>query len=81
MWQCLQTITDYKGKHSRELLSDMSLPDELNGYVRIEASNTEAFMSASAVLDNYVITLSVANVSQTFNLTRKCVPLAELQTF
>uniref|UniRef100_A0A8C8D7D3 non-specific serine/threonine protein kinase n=1 Tax=Oncorhynchus tshawytscha TaxID=74940 RepID=A0A8C8D7D3_ONCTS len=26
----LQTITDYKGKHSRELPSDTSLPDELN---------------------------------------------------
>ena len=30
MWQGLQTITDYKGKHSRELPSDTSLPDELN---------------------------------------------------
>jgi hypothetical protein len=30
MWQGLQTITDYKGKHSRELPSHMSLPDELN---------------------------------------------------
>ena len=35
MWQGLQTITDYKGKHSRELPRDMSLPDELNYfYVR-----------------------------------------------
>ena len=30
MWQGLQTITDYKGKHSRKLPSDKSLPDELN---------------------------------------------------
>ena len=30
MWQGLQTITDYKGKHSRELPNDTSLPDELN---------------------------------------------------
>jgi hypothetical protein len=30
MWQGLQTITDYKGKHSRELPSDTSLPDKLN---------------------------------------------------
>ena len=30
MRQGLQTITDYKGKHSRKLPSDMSLPDELN---------------------------------------------------
>ena len=30
MWQGLQTITDYEGKHSRELPSDTSLPDELN---------------------------------------------------
>ena len=30
MWQGLQTITDYKEKHSRELHSDTSLPDELS---------------------------------------------------
>ena len=29
MWQGLQTITDYKGKQSQELLSDTSLQDEL----------------------------------------------------
>ena len=41
MWQGLQTITDYKGKHSRELPSDMRLPDELNHfYALFEASNT-----------------------------------------
>jgi hypothetical protein len=49
MWQGLQTITDYKGKHSRELPSDTSLPDELNYfYARFEASNTETCMRASA---------------------------------
>ena len=42
MWQGLQTITDYKWKHSRELPSDTSLPDELNYfYAHFEASNTE----------------------------------------
>jgi hypothetical protein len=42
MWQGSQTITDYKGKHSRELPSDRSLPDELNHfYARFEASNTD----------------------------------------
>jgi hypothetical protein len=47
MWQGLQTITDYKGKHSRELPSDTSLPDQLNYfYARFEASNTETFMRA-----------------------------------
>ena len=47
MWQGLQTITDYKGKHSRELPSDTSLPDELNYfYARFEASNTETCMRA-----------------------------------
>ena len=63
----MQTITDYKGKHSRELPSDTSLPDELNHfYARFEASNTEACMRASAVRHDCVITLSVANVSNTF---------------
>ena len=67
MWQGLQTITDYKGKHSRELLSATSLPDELNAfYARFEASNTEACMRAPAVPDDCVITLSVADVSKTF---------------
>ena len=67
MWQGLQTITDYKGKHSHELPSDTSLPDELNHfYARFEASNTEACMRASTVPDNCVITLSIANVSKTF---------------
>ena len=67
MWQGLQTITDYKGKHSRELPSDTSLPENLNlFYARFEASNTEACMRASAVLDDYVITLSIADVSKTF---------------
>ena len=67
MWQDLQTITDYKGKHSRELPSDMSLPDELNNfYARFEASNTKTCMRASAVLDDCVITLSATNVIKTF---------------
>ena len=61
------TVTDHKGKHSRELPSDMSLPHELNHfYARFEASNTEACMRASAVPDDCVITLSVADVSKTF---------------
>ena len=42
MWQGLHTITDNKGKPSRELPSDMSLPDYLNAfYAPFEASNTE----------------------------------------
>ena len=63
----MKTITVYKGKHSHELPSDTSLPDELNHlYARFEASNTEACMRASAVPDNCVITLSVAKVIKTF---------------
>jgi hypothetical protein len=66
MWQGLLTITDYKGKHSRELPSDTSLPDELNYfYARFEASNTETCMRASAVTDDCVITLSASDVSET----------------
>ena len=58
---------DYKGKHSREQPSDMSLPDELNHfYARFEESNTEACMRASAVPDDCVVTLSVTNVNKTF---------------
>ena len=54
MWHGLQTITDYKVKHSRELPSDTSLPDKLNYfYACFEASNT-------------VITLSIADVNKTF---------------
>ena len=47
------------------LLVNASQPDELNTfYARFEASNTEACMRAPAVLDDYVITISV--VSKTF---------------
>ena len=67
MWQGLQTITNYKEKHSRELPNDTSPPDELNHfYARFEASNTEACMRASAVTDDCGITLSVADVSKSF---------------
>jgi hypothetical protein len=67
MWQGLQTITDYKGKHSRELPSDTSLSDELNYfYARFEANNTETCMRAPAVTEDCVITLSPADVSKTF---------------
>ena len=58
---------DYKGKHSRELPSDTSLPDELNYfYARFEANNTETCMRAPTVPEDCVITLSAANVSKTF---------------
>ena len=67
MWQGLQTITDYKGKHSRELPTDMSLPDELNYfYARFEANNTETCMRAPAVPEECVITLSAADANKTF---------------
>ena len=50
MWQGLQTITDYSGKHSWELPRDTSLPDELNYfYARFKANNTETCMRAPAV--------------------------------
>ena len=56
-----------KGKPSRELPSDMSLPDELNDfYARFETCNTEACMRAPAVQDYCVITFSIADVSKTF---------------
>jgi hypothetical protein len=67
MWQGLKTITDYKGKPSQELPSDVSLPDELNAiYARFKAINNEAFLRAPAVPDDCVITLTVAEVSKTF---------------
>jgi hypothetical protein len=67
MWLGLQTIIDYKGRHSHELPCDMSLPDELNNlYAHFEASNTETCNRASAVPEGCVITLSVSDVSKTF---------------
>ena len=57
MCQGLQTITDYKGKTSRELPSNMSLSENLNYfYARFEVSNTETCMRAPAVPDDCVIT-------------------------
>ena len=74
----MQTITDYKGKHSRELPSDTSLPDEVNHfYARFDASIAETCMRASAVPDDCVITLSVADVSKTFkqvNIHKDALP-------
>ena len=67
MWQGLQTITNYKGKHNRELPSHTSIPNELNYfYAHFEVNNTETCMRAPAVPDDCVITLSIANVSKTF---------------
>ena len=84
MWQGLQAITDYKGKHRREQPSDTSLPDELNNFhARLEASNTETRMRASDVPDDCVITrLSVAesktykqvNIHKARRITRTCTP-------
>ena len=86
MWQGMQTITDYKVKHSCELPSDTSLPDELNKYARFKASNTATCMRALAVPDDCVIPLSSANVSKTLKtgqhsqghrarwITRMCTP-------
>ena len=68
MWQGLQTVTDYKGKPSRELPSDVNIPVKINAYASFEATNTEPCMRAPAVLDDCVITLSVADVSKTFKL-------------
>jgi hypothetical protein len=67
MWQGLQTIMDYKGKQSRVLPSDTSLPDNINYfYACFKASNTKACMRAQDVPDNCVITLFVVDVSKTF---------------
>ena len=50
MWLGLQIITVYKGKHSQELPSDTSLPDELKYfYACFEANNTETGMRAPTV--------------------------------
>ena len=67
MWQGLQTITGYKGKHRRELPSDTSLPDELNYfYARFEASNTETCMRAPAVPEECENALSGADLIKNF---------------
>ena len=63
----MQTITDYKGKPSRKLPSDASLPDKLNVfYARFVTSNTDPCMRALAVPDDCVIKVFIADVSKTF---------------
>jgi hypothetical protein len=60
MWQGFAN----KGKTSRKLPSDASLPDELNSfYAGLEDSKTELCMRAPSVPDGCVITL--ANVIKT----------------
>jgi hypothetical protein len=67
LWQGLQTIIYNKGKHSHKLPSDTNLPDKINYfYARFEASNTETCMRAPAVPYDFVITLSIGDVSKTF---------------
>jgi hypothetical protein len=78
MWQGWKTIMDYKGKPRGELPSEASLPDELKAfYAHFEASNTEACTRAPAVLDDCVITLSVAKVNKTFNRSTFTKPLGQ----
>ena len=81
----LQTIIDYKRKHSRGLPSDTSLPDELNYfYACFEANSTETCMRAPAVPENCVITLSAANVSKIFkqvNIRKAAVMKCITRTF
>jgi hypothetical protein len=68
MWHGLQTITNYKGKSRRDLPSDVSLQDELNAfYACVEAGNTESYIRAPAVPNDYVILLSIENVSKTLS--------------
>ena len=64
MSQSLQTITDYKGKSSHELSSELSLLNSF--YARFEASNTELCMSAPAVPVDCVIKHSIVYVSKNF---------------
>ena len=67
MCQGWQTITDVKEKPRHKLSSDVSLLEDFNTfYACFKASNTEPCMRISALIDNYVITLSIANVSKTF---------------
>jgi hypothetical protein len=47
MWQELQSITDYKGRHSWDLPNNASLPDKLNAfYARLDKNNTKPCMRA-----------------------------------
>ena len=73
MWQVLKMITDYKGNPRRELPCAPSLPDELNAfYAHFRAIITEACMRAPAVLDDWVITLSVARHLNRSTFTKPC---------
>ena len=79
MWQGLQTMTDYKGKHSQELPSDTSLTDKLNYfYARFEENNTETCMKAPAVPEDCVIAFDVSKTFKQVNIhkarwiTRTC---------
>jgi hypothetical protein len=58
MWQGLQSISDYKGRPSRDLPNDASLPDELNAfYARFDKNNTKLCKRAPAISLDWVISL------------------------
>ena len=67
MWKGVQSIMDYKRRPSRDLPNDASLPDELNAfYARFDNNNTILCVKASTDPEDWVVSLSEANVSKVF---------------
>ena len=67
MWQCLQTITDYKAKISHVADTDVLLPDKLNTFFARFEDNTEP--PARPTPKDCGLSFSMADVSTTFNLS------------
>jgi hypothetical protein len=69
MWKGLQSSMDYKGRPSHYLPNDASQPDELNAfYARFDnTNNTVLCVRAPTNPEDWVISLSKADVSKVFN--------------
>ena len=69
IWQWLKSNMDYKVRPSRDLPNDAFLPDELNAfYTCFDKNNTELCTRTPTIAEDWVISLSEADMSNVFNL-------------
>lgn len=70
--QGLQSIADYKGRFNHDLPNDASLPDELNAFYVHFDNNIKPAVRAVTDPEDWVISLSEADVRRVFNQVNTC---------
>lgn len=75
MWCGLRSITDYKGRNSRDAQPTASLPDEFNTlYTRFEATNTIPTVRLAVDQDDCCLSLTTAGVRRAFKRWHSRLP-------